>query len=77
MASASETRGQCVARRRTALKLTQEELAIACKCSPRTISRIEQDQFPSMKTRLIQALQKHLSIPLDELINGKRSTRGA
>ena len=71
----TETRGQCVARRRGALKLTQEQLAQRCGCSIRTVQRIEGDQYPSLKQRLIEALHEHLSMPLGELVNGKRSTR--
>ena len=74
---AAETRGQRIARRRERRGLTLERLAVLCRCSPRTIARIEADEHTSITSVLIEALHRHLSIPIRDLGAAARRGRGA
>lgn len=65
-------RGQLVSARREALGLSQEGLAHLCKVSVRTIQRVEAGENVGMSQRLIEALHRHLGMPLGELVAEKR-----
>ena len=67
------TRGYCVASRREALALTQEQLARRCRCTPRTIQRVESGRNAS--ARVVRALHRVLGIPIGELVNAERRGR--
>jgi transcriptional regulator with XRE-family HTH domain len=77
MPPTSTTRGKLVLARRTKLGLTQEDLARRCGCVVRTIARIEADESDEVSLRVIEALSRHLELPIAELVTGKRSARGA
>lgn len=73
--TATTTRGERVARRRSERGLSQEELARRCGCSVRTIQRIEDDGNRGMSQRLIEALHEHLAMPIGELVDARRASR--
>lgn len=72
MATVAQSRGLSVASRREKLGLSQEGLAHLCKVSVRTIQRVEVGENVGMSQRLIEALHRHLAMPLGELVAEKR-----
>lgn len=68
-------RGRRVTSARVARALTQETLARLCGCSLRTVQRIESGATDAISSRVVQALNRVLNIPLRSLLSP--STRSA
>jgi transcriptional regulator with XRE-family HTH domain len=70
-------RGKRVAAKRKTLGISQSALATRCKCGLRTVQRLEADESDEVSLRVLRAVSKHLGLPIEELVTGKRQAREA